>query len=219
MDEGADRITQDMKEIVKTRVAIAEKLGAIEKHVGATMQHARTTMTQVANKTTSSVHETMEATKEALDPGVHAARHPWLFMGGALALGYGVGMLYRRGWRITSGVVLYYPRSAKSAPIMPKSGSPSSGQRQEAGVYPFYPPSGEADDARGKQSPTHRLTILGELEEALHDELEAVRGSFVRFGRGLIRQMVRQAVPGLIHIITGNPRERTPHFGSDPSHR
>jgi hypothetical protein len=57
MDEGADRIAQDMKEIVQTRVAIAEKLGAIEQHVGATMQHARTTMTQVANKTTSSVRQ------------------------------------------------------------------------------------------------------------------------------------------------------------------
>jgi hypothetical protein len=219
MDEGADRIAQDMKEIVQTRVAIAEKLGAIEQHVGATMQHARTTMTQVANKTTSSVQETMKATKEAFDPCIHAARHPWIFMGGALALGYGVGTLYRRGWRITSGVVPYYPRSAKSAPIMPKSGSPSSEQRQEAGVYPFYPPSGEADDAREKQSSTHRLSILGELEEVLHDELGAVRGSFVRFGRSLIHQIVRQAVPALVHIITANPRERTSRSASDPLHR
>ena len=58
MDKDADRIAQDIKDIVQTRIAIAEKLGAIEQHVGSTMQHARTTMTQVADKTTSSVHET-----------------------------------------------------------------------------------------------------------------------------------------------------------------
>ncbi|RPH80651.1 MAG: hypothetical protein EHM80_04710, partial [Nitrospiraceae bacterium] len=62
MDKGADRIAQDIKDIVQTRIAIAEKLGAIEQHVGSTMQHARTMMTQVADKTTSSVHETLKAT-------------------------------------------------------------------------------------------------------------------------------------------------------------
>ena len=112
MDKGADRIAQDIKDIVQTRIAIAEKLGAIEQHVGSTMQHARTTMTQVADKTTSSVHETLKATKEAFDPRVHVARHPWVFVGGTMVLGYAVGALYRRGWRI-DGVAPYYPRRRK----------------------------------------------------------------------------------------------------------
>ena len=87
MNKGAERIAQDIKEIVQTRVAIAEKLGLIEQHVGTTMQHARTTMTQLADKTTSSVRETLQGTKETLDPSVHAARHPWVFVGGTLVLG------------------------------------------------------------------------------------------------------------------------------------
>ena len=124
MDQAADLIAQDIKDIVQTRIAIAEKLGAIEQHVGSTLQHARTTMTQVADKTTSSVHETLKATKEAFDPLVHVTRHPWMFVGGTLFLGYAVGALYRRGWRI-DGVVPYYPRGAKGAAVMPTSGSPS----------------------------------------------------------------------------------------------
>ncbi len=66
MDKGAESIAQDIKDIVQTRVAIAEKLGAIEQHVGTTLQHARTMMTQVADKTTSSVRETMQATTGSL---------------------------------------------------------------------------------------------------------------------------------------------------------
>jgi ElaB/YqjD/DUF883 family membrane-anchored ribosome-binding protein len=136
MDNGSERIAQDIKDIVQTRVAMAEKLGAIEQHIGATMRHGRTIMTELAEKTTSSVRETMQMTQEALDPSVHAARHPWAFVGGALVLGYALGILYRRGLRITSGVVPYYPLGAKGAAVMPMSGSSSSEER--AGVYPFY---------------------------------------------------------------------------------
>ena len=50
MDKGSERIAQDMKDIVQTRVAMAEKLGAIEQHVGATMRHARTMMTELGGK-------------------------------------------------------------------------------------------------------------------------------------------------------------------------
>jgi hypothetical protein len=217
MDKGADRIAQDIKDIVQTRVAIAEKFGAIEQHIGTTMQHARTMMTQVADKTTSSVRETMQATKEAFDPRVHAARHPWVFVGGALVFGYAFGTLYHRGWRITNGVVPYYPPGAKGAAVMPISGSPSS-ERQEPGVYPFYPHRA-TDNARGEQRQADRLTVWAELERALQDELGVVRSGIIRFGRGLLREMVRQAVPTLVQIVVGTRRERAPRSDSDPARR
>jgi hypothetical protein len=220
MDNGADRIAQDIKDIVQTRVAIAEKLGAIEQHVGTTMQHARTMMTEVADKTTSSVCDTMQATKEALDLRIHATRHPWMFVGGTLILGYGVGALYRRGWRLTNGVVPYYPRGAKAAAVMPVS--PTS-QQQESGVYPFYPPRGPDSNARGgpgeEQGRADRLTVWAELERAFHDELGVVRSNFIRFGRGLLHEMVRQAVPALVQKIGGNRRERSSRSASDSANR
>ena len=212
MDNGAERMAQDMKEIIQTRVAMAEKLGAIEQHIGTTMQHARTTMTQLADKTTSSVRETMRVTKNALDPRVHAARHPWAFVGGALVLGYAVGMLSRRGWRITTGVVPYYPSEAKGAAVMPASGSPSS-ERRESGVYPFYPDRA-ADFGRGAQGQADRLTVWAELERALHDELGVARTRVIQFGRGLFREMVRQAVPALVQIMVGTRRDRDPRSAS-----
>lgn len=214
MDEGADRIANDLKDIVQTRMAMAEKLGAIERHVGITMQHARTMMTQVADKATSSVSETMQATKEAFDLRIQAERHPWMFVGGAVILGYGVSALYHRGWRITSGVVPYYPREAKAAPVMPQSGSSPSSERQESGVYPFYPP----DDVAREQSHKKRVSMLNELEQVFQEELGEARSRIVRFGRGLIHEMARQAIPALVEIIGGSRRTRHSHSSSDTPH-
>ncbi len=217
MDNGAERIAQDMKDIVQTRVAIAEKLGTIEQHIGTTMQHARVTMTELADKTTSSVRETMQVTKEALDPSVQMTRHPWVFVGGALGLGYAVGSIYRRGWRITTGVVPYYPPSAKGAAMMPASGSPSS-EGQEPGVYPFYPQPA-ADQGRGEPGPADRLPVWAELERAVQDELGVARNGIIRFGRGLLREMVRQAVPALVQVIGGTRRQRDSRSETDPARR
>ncbi|MEP6959746.1 MAG: hypothetical protein ABI980_13540 [Nitrospirota bacterium] len=217
MDKDAERIAQDIKAIAQTRVAIAERLGAIEEHVGTTMQHARTMMTHLEDKTTSAVRETIQVTKDTFDPSIHAARHPWVFVGGALALGYAVGTLYYRGgWRVPSGVVPYYPPGTKGPAIMPMSGSPSS-ERGESGVYPFYP-QGAGDKGGREQGQDDRLTVWAELEQALHDELGEVRKGVIRFGRGLFREMISQAVPALVQII-GNPRDGAPRSDRNSARR
>jgi len=210
-----NRIAQDINDIVQTRMAIAEKLDAIEHHVETTMQHARTMMTEVADKTTSTLRETMQATREAVDPHVHASRHPWMFVGGALALGYAVGTFYRNGWRTTTGVVPYYPPGAKSAAVMPTNDSPTSTSERDPGVYPFYSHSDSSntttEHSSENQDRSNHPTVWTELERAFQDELSIVRSSAIRFGRGLLREMVRQTIPLLVHMLGDNRRTRTPH--------
>lgn len=198
MDTRADHIAQDIKDIAQTRAAIAEKVGDIEQHIGQTMQHARVTMTRLADQTVSTVRHTMQATKEALDPSVHAARHPWAFLGGALFLGYMAGIAYRSSWRHTDGVVPYYPPAAEGAAVMPASASVFS-EHEQSGVYPFYPTKPERAD---------RPTLRVELEQAIQDELGLVRHSVIRLGRGLFREMVRQVVPVFVHLDGGSRRNR-----------
>jgi membrane protein len=159
-------------------------------------------MTQVADKPTSSVRGTMQVTKEALDPSVHAARHPWVFVGGALVLGYAVGTVARRDWRLTTGVVPYYLPSAKGAAVIPTNGAPSS-ELRDSGVYPFHHHRA-ANHGRGEPGQADRRTVWAELERALHDELGVGRKGVIRFGRGLLREMVRQAVPALGQIVGGD---------------
>ena len=200
MDRGAEQIAQDMKAITETRLAIAERLRQIEQHVGTTMQHARTMMTHLEDSTSSAVRDTMQVTKEAFDPKIHAARHPWAFVGGAMELGYAVGTLYYRGTRrIPSGVIPYYPPGTKGAAVMPTNGAPTA-EHRESGVYPFYP-YGAMDDRGRDQGRTDRPRLWAELEHALHDELAEVRNGAIRFGRGLLRDLISHAVPALAQII------------------
>jgi ElaB/YqjD/DUF883 family membrane-anchored ribosome-binding protein len=206
MDKNADRIAQDIKEIVRTRGAITDKLTAIEQHVGATMHHARKTITQLAEKTTSSVTEVVQTTKDSLDLTVQASRHPWKFVGGALIFGYAAGLIYRRGWRVSTGVVPYYPPGAKGAAVMPTNGFQSS-ERRDTGVYPFYPDRAEERSKR-ESSQTNRLTMWAELERALQDELGVARDGFIRFGRGFFREMVRHTIPAMVQMMGSSPRER-----------
>ena len=60
------------------------------------------------------------------------------------------------------------------AGVMPTSGSSSSEQRRESGVYPFYPHQGE-DHGSGNQGQADRPAVWAEMERALHDELGVVR--------------------------------------------
>lgn len=217
MDKGAERIAQDMKDIVQTRVAIAEKFGAIEQHVYTTMKHARTTMTELADKTTSSERDTMKVTKETLDPRVHVTRHPWVSVGGAVIFGYAVGAIYRGSRRITTGVVPYYPLGAKGAAVMPTSDT-SAPEQRESWVYPFYshPATDHGEEDRSRNN---RSTIWGEVERALQDELGVARNSFIRFGRGIVREMVRQAIPALVQLVGGYRRERDGRSAHNPTRR
>ena len=200
MDRGAEQIAEDIKAITETRLAIAERLGQIEQHVGTTMQHARTMMTHLEDSTTSAVRDTMQVTKEAFDPKIHAERHPWAFVGGALVLGYAIGSLYYRdARRIPAGVIPYYPPSTKGAAVMPTNGAPTS-EHRESGVYPFYP-HGAMDDGVRDQGHADRVTLWTELEHALHDEIAEVRNGAIRFGRGLLRDLISHAVPAFAQII------------------
>jgi len=75
MDQGAGRITQDLKDIAETREAIAHKLDLVEQRVQDTVQAAKSTVSDVVEKiqgTTENVRETAEEfvgkTKLALNP-------------------------------------------------------------------------------------------------------------------------------------------------------
>ena len=64
----------------------------------------------------------------------------------------------------------------------------------ESVVSPFYAYPA-ADHGRGPQGQADQFTVWAELELALQDELGVVRDGFIRFGRGLFREMVRQTLP------------------------
>ena len=168
------------------------------------MKHAKDVIGEMADKTSSSARTATEVTANVLDPVVQLGRHPWALIGGALVVGFAVGTMQRHGWKLSDGVVPYYPPKAKGAPIMPAKGS-SSSQTEESGVYRFYPQHRVSNPDR-PHTQADRPTIWAELEETVRGELDAARSGLVGIVRGMVREFVRRAVPVVVQKIDGGGR-------------
>jgi len=101
MPDEPEVIQQQMEE---TRAALAEKLETLENQVTSTVSDVTNTVSAATNAVTETVEtvkdavgETVETVKESVkttfDLAGHVERHPWLMMGGAVAVGYFGGRL------------------------------------------------------------------------------------------------------------------------------
>jgi ElaB/YqjD/DUF883 family membrane-anchored ribosome-binding protein len=85
------------KQMEQTRAALAEKIETLEQQVTDTVSSAASAVTETVENVKDAVGETVETVKESVkttfDFAGHMDRHPWLFMGGAVAAGYFGGRL------------------------------------------------------------------------------------------------------------------------------
>jgi len=105
MENETDVIRQQMLE---TRTALSEKLEALQEQVLSTVEGTTKSVTdtvqtvqEAVQDTVSTVSETVQGTvetvKDTFDISQHVQKHPWLMVGGAIALGYLGGRLMENG--------------------------------------------------------------------------------------------------------------------------
>lgn len=111
MDKGTDRISEDIKDIARTRAAIADKLELIERRLTSTMEEAKAKADDVVGQTRATVQEALDSIKAATDPRRVAHNHPWLLVSGAIAVGMTLEIALRPSRR-RDGVIQYYPPQA-----------------------------------------------------------------------------------------------------------
>jgi ElaB/YqjD/DUF883 family membrane-anchored ribosome-binding protein len=97
MADQAEVIRQQMAD---TRASMTEKIEALEKQVTETVKETTETVSETVDtasetvqKTVEAISDTVEAVKETFDIPAHIQNHPWMAMGGAVALGYALGHL------------------------------------------------------------------------------------------------------------------------------
>jgi len=101
MENETDLIRQQMLE---TRTSLSEKLEALEEKVLHTVEGTSKTVTDtvhtvqdavqdVTSTVSETVQDTVESVKHTLDLSEQVENHPWLMLGGAVALGYLGGRL------------------------------------------------------------------------------------------------------------------------------
>jgi ElaB/YqjD/DUF883 family membrane-anchored ribosome-binding protein len=212
MSDEPEVIKQQMEE---TRTAMAEKLKTLEHQVVETVAEANTAVTETVESVKEAVHdtvetvkdsfeETVESVKNALDLSQQWDRHPWVLMGGAVALGYLGGCFLspsrstrRREEREGQRFVSSRARPAEGATF--GNGSHDSEART----------SGPAE-----QPSSGWLSTLGETFSA---EIGKLKGLAVGSSMGLVRDLIVQAAPDQLRPqVTELLNSLTTKLGGEP---
>ena len=201
MDQRTTRIEQDVKDIVQTRVAIAEKLEMLEQQVEQKMERSKIAVRDLVDHTAGVVGDMVHKTKQTLDPLHQFGERPWVMLGGAVMLGYLAGLLEAR--LRSSGVYPYYTDDAPhEAPVMP---SFQQDDEPRPGVYPYYPAAGGAQRARGSDSSRGSgiaSSLLQDVTKEMIEELDQVKAGLIEAGRSLIRDVTSQIIPTILRSLS-----------------
>ena len=193
MDQRTTAIDQDLKDIVNTRVAIAEKLELLEKRIIDTAEGATMKFSRMLDETTQTVNQMVDNTKAALDPVRKVDEYPWLMLGGAICAGLAIGLLESRSRGQRSGVYPYYPAGARASRVMPDSARQTDAVSDKAeGVYEYYPTGPRSYAAPSDRA---RTSVWDNLSREFGQEAEEAKAVILQVGRSLLTELARKMMP------------------------
>jgi ElaB/YqjD/DUF883 family membrane-anchored ribosome-binding protein len=198
MDHTDDRIEEDIKNILKTRVAISDKLEMLEQRVEEKMERSRTAVKDLVDHTAEVVEGMMDKTKRSLDPLYQYNQRPWLMLGGAIMLGYIAGLVEAK--MRSTGVYPYYTPDAEGARVMPPGSREDRGQPEE-GVYPYYPTEQGRKGGSGARPMAPHMSILQDVADGLMEEFDHIKAGVIAAGRVFLRDVSTQIIPSLLHSL------------------
>jgi len=217
MDDNPEVIRQQMEE---TRSHLAEKLEALENQVTDTVQSTTTavsdtveavketvenvteTVKDTVEKAKETVAETVTSVGEALDLRIQTEHHPWLVLGGSVALGFTVAQLLG---------------SSK------EDGNGSSGDRawnsrlpalEATSTRQYSHPPAEAPPAQ-----THTASPEESKPSWFSDQIGRLKGLAIGSLMGVVRDLVKRNLPGeLGQRLSQEVDSLTSKLGGEPIH-
>lgn len=193
MDQRTTAIDQDLKDIVDTRVAIAEKLELLEQRIIDTAEGATMKFSRMLEETTEHVNQMVDKTKSALNPIHKVDEYPWIMLGGAICAGFAIGLMESRSRSQRSGVYPYYPAGARASRVMPESAREArAGNGSADGVYDYYPSGSQSQTAHTARSQT---TVWESMSHEFSQEAEQAKGVLLQVGRSLMMELARKMLP------------------------
>ena len=116
MEETSESIRQQIDE---TKLQLAEKLESLEQQVSDTVQNTGTAMTATAESVqdtvqtlSNAIRHTVDSVTNGMDLSRQIERHPWLVIGGCVALGYVASGLLMRKPKTNQAQTIWIPPSA-----------------------------------------------------------------------------------------------------------
>jgi len=180
MENETEVIKQQMEE---TRTALSEKLEAVEELVASTVKETTqtvsdtvATVTDTVENTVSTVAESVEnvteKVKNAFDFSGYVEEHPWLVLGGGVAVGYALGSLL---------------------PSTPSSSTSwSGGYAAPAQAAP--PPSTGGSSYTSSQAPSSGGGISS-LLQGLQPMIDGLKGLAIGTAASVVSEMIAKNLP------------------------
>jgi len=215
----------------QTRSALAEKLETLEEHVTSSVRNTTQAVTGTVEAvkeavedtvdsvkgavkdTVDSVSESVETVKEAFDLNRQMQEHPWLMLGGGVAVGYLGCCLLKTGMREVSRVAASSAPSTPSIPFTSESRGDGrdrlSSEKPEPSTWDklaetFGPTADKIKGlALGAAASLAGRMILESVPETLRGEVEQVIDEFTHALGG-------KSVPGFLHPTPAQARASAP---------
>lgn len=190
MSDSPEVIEAKMEE---TRENLAEKLEVLGEKVSKTVEKVTETVeetvdtvSETATAVTETALNTAQAVKETFNFPRHIQEHPWLMLGGSVAVGFLGGYLMSGLTRSAHRQSRYAFRQARQQYYQPEYYQPASS----------YQPTSTGNG----HSQSHGVTgyvrsWLDDIREAMGPELERLKGMAIGASLSLLRDMAAEAIP------------------------
>jgi ElaB/YqjD/DUF883 family membrane-anchored ribosome-binding protein len=207
-------------QMLETRASLAEKLETLEQQVVGTVQSASSAVTdtvesvkeavqQTVETARASVRETVDAVKETFDISEHVRNHPWVMVGGSLAVGYVAGCLLNRSESAESRA---YPGGVPSLSTLSARSSVERDGGMGRGTLE------EATSARATETSAPQR-LLGDLGQKFETEIQKLKGLAMGTMLGVVRELIaNSAPPQLSSELAGIIDSATVKLGGQPIH-
>lgn len=185
MDQRANIVEQDIKDILETRLEISRKIQLLDEKARYEVENMKMTLSGVAANVAETGKEFIDHSTRTLNPVRQMNAQPWVTLAGVVLVGYVIGMLEKRFRR--AKVYPYYPPKAHGAPVMP-----SEGEREtEPGIYPYFP-EGHRESNRGRSSFSSDWwsDVKGNVRAEIRRSKDAIGYALREFARDMTKEIV-----------------------------
>lgn len=215
MPPETELVKQQMEQ---TRAALSDKLETLEAKVLGTVNSTTDQVSQTVNEVGSTVretaqevratlHEAVSSVRDALDVSRQIQHHPWLMLGGSMAVGF-------VGERVLHALERGHLPSLPSLPMQPEQ---------------LLPRDSEVRERIEREPPARRTrsSLFQALFESFAPEIDKLKGAALGMALGLVRDKINEAVPPQMREnvtelmdrvsvkLGGNPPPRGAMFGQE----
>lgn len=193
MDQRANIVEQDIKDILETRLEISRKIQLLDDKARYELENMKTALSGLAE----TGKDFLDQSTRVLDPVRRMNARPWVVLGGVMLVGSVIALLEKRFRR--AKVYPYYPPQAHGAPVMPSEGEKER-QETEPGVYPYFPEGHRETSKRSHSSFSSVLwrDMRGTVQNEMGRSKDAIGYALREFTRDVAKEIVPMLLKSLL---------------------